>query len=61
MTEIATNRSWLVSNRLNNRETARQTANDPGVLLYYQTQLEAELADVRKQLAELTSAGSRSS
>ena len=57
MSETAINRSWLVTNRLNDRETASRTAGDAGVLMYYQSQLEAELADVRRRLAELTNSG----
>ena len=55
MTETAMNRNWLITNRLNDREIASRTAGDAGVLLYYQTQLEAELADVRRRLSELGS------
>ncbi|MGE0600113.1 MAG: hypothetical protein AB7J35_09390 [Dehalococcoidia bacterium] len=54
MSESAMNRSWVVANRLNDPQIVERTGGDADVLLYYKAQLEAELADVRRRLAELT-------
>ncbi|MGE3077091.1 MAG: hypothetical protein AB7N24_20375 [Dehalococcoidia bacterium] len=59
MSETAMNRSWLVSNRLSDPQVAERTGGDTDVLLYYKAQLEAELADVRRRLAELAGGSSR--
>lgn len=53
MTENPTNRAWLLANRLGNPTEARHN-EEAGVLLYYQSQLEAELAEIRRRIAELT-------
>ena len=54
MTEAATNRSWVIANRMPQAavEPAR-AAESVETLLYYQTQLEAELAEVRRRIADV--------
>jgi hypothetical protein len=53
MTENDTNRRWVVSSRLSEEKTREESARDAEALLYYQRQLEAELAHVRTRLAAL--------
>ena len=53
MTENATNRRWLVNNQMTNRGTATQRDRDAETLLYYKSQLEAELTHVMRQLVAL--------
>ena len=53
MTENETNRRWVVSSRLSEQKTREESARDAEALLYYQRQLEAELAHVRTRLAAL--------
>lgn len=55
MTETATNRGWLLSNRMEAAvaKKQRRTAESAETLLYYQAQLEAELDEVRRRVAAL--------
>jgi hypothetical protein len=58
VTENANNRRWVVSNRLGDHQKPRDGAvRDAEALLYYQRQLEAELAHVRTRLATLGAGG----
>ena len=53
MTENPTNRAWLLANRRGHAVESRHN-EEAGVLLYYQAQLGAELAGIRRRIAELT-------
>jgi hypothetical protein len=55
MTESWVNRGWLISNRMARRgsDHGSPRGESPETLLYYQNQLEAELEEVRRRIAEL--------
>lgn len=54
MTETATNRSWVITNRMPRAAVqASRPAESVETLLYYQTQLEAELEEVRRRIADV--------
>jgi hypothetical protein len=53
MTENEKNRRWLLANRLAEPTPEARPAEEAETLLYYQTQLEAELGYVRRQLRAL--------
>lgn len=53
MTENETNRRWLVANRMASKPDEVQHRRDAETLLYYKSQLEAELSYVQRQLIAL--------
>ena len=53
MTENDTNRRWLVGNRLAEKRQRPEPNRDAETLLYYKSQLEAELSYVQRQLVAL--------
>ena len=53
MTENDRNRKWLIASRVGEPSGADRRSQEAETLLYYQTQLEAELSFVRRQLRAL--------
>jgi hypothetical protein len=53
VTENEKNRRWLLANRIAEPTPGARPTEEAETLLYYQTQLEAELSYVRRQLKAL--------